>query len=219
MKRLYPVFLDVAGRKAVVVGGGAVAARKAASLVEAGAALTLVSPELEAGLASLVDSGKARHILRRYEKGDLAGAFIAIAATDDMDTNRQVADEAAALGILVNCASPQSVGNFFVPSSIHKDGLTVAISTGGACPALTKMLRIRLSKTIGEGYGPLLAFLEEARTRLKDELPSEADRAAVLEELVHSGLVESFGGQPEDEARRTGVELLESAIGRRKHRV
>ena len=219
MRRLYPAFLDVEGRKAVVIGGGAVAARKAASLVEAGASLTLVSPELVPSLAKLVEEGKARHVARRYEKGDLAGAFIAVAATDDPETNRLAAAEARESGILVNCASPPGSGNFYVPSSIHRDGLTVAISTGGACPALTKALRIRLDEEIGEGFGPLLKFLEDARATLKDELASEDERAAVLEELVGSGLVESFGSLPGEEAARAGTRLLQSAISRLKHRV
>jgi precorrin-2 dehydrogenase/sirohydrochlorin ferrochelatase len=219
VRRLYPVFLDVAGRKAVVIGGGAVAGRKAASLAEAGAELTVISPEVEPALTALVNGGKALHIKRAYTKGDLKGAFIAVAATDDPEVNRLVSEEAVGLGILVNCASPPSSGNFFVPSSIHKGGLTVAISTGGACPALTKKLRIRLSETIGDEYGPLLEFLEEARAKLKEELPSEPDRASALEELADSGLLEYFRDKPALEARRSGEDLLQAAIVKRKDRV
>lgn len=195
MSEFYPIFLRLTGRKAVVIGGGPVAARKAASLIEAGAAVTVISPELstrfEEGLA---EAGAFIHEGRKYRPGDLAGAAIAVAATDDPETNALVAAEANELGIPVNSANPPGAGTFIVPSTVKRGGLTVAISTGGACPALSRKLRQDFESFLTGEYGQFLEFLEEARTALKERLPEERSRRRVLEELVVSGLAEAFKG-------------------------
>jgi precorrin-2 dehydrogenase/sirohydrochlorin ferrochelatase len=192
MNDFYPVFLKVSGKKAVVIGGGPVAARKAASLAEAGARVTVISPELSPAFDGLAKAGAFIHEARRYRPGDLAGAFIAVAATDDSKTNIDAASEADSLGILINSANPPAAGSFIVPSSIHRGGLTVAISTGGACPALSRRLRQDIESFLAGQYGWFLEFLEEARSALKARLPEEDARRQVLEELAGSGLAEAF---------------------------
>ncbi len=170
MDRFYPVFLDIEGKRAVVIGGGPVAHRKAASLLEAGAAVTVISPEAVPAITRLAERGLLTLKPRRYRKGDLRGAVVAIAATDDQTVNERAASEARDLGILINCATPPESGNFIVPSSIKKGALTLAISTGGASPALSKRLRLDLEAFLGTKYSWFLEFLEEARGRLKAEV-------------------------------------------------
>jgi precorrin-2 dehydrogenase/sirohydrochlorin ferrochelatase len=216
MKNFYPIFLDVAGKRAVVLGGGPVAARKAASLYEAGAEVLVISPELCEQLSLMAGKGAIRNLPRRYEPGDLAGAFIAVAATDDPETNKKATAEARAAGILINCVRPPVAGNFIVPSSIQRGGLTLAISTGGGCPALSKRLRRDLETLLGREYGAFLLFLEETRDYLKKTLPDEHDRQEVLTAIVESGLVEAFRETSKEEARAKGRELLESLISRYK---
>src|SRR5512141_3143633 len=184
MSRFYPVFLDIEGKRAVVIGGGPVAHRKAASLIEAGAAVTVISPVVVPAIKRLAERGLLTHKPRRYRKGDLKGSVVAIAATDDPSVNERAASEAKALGILINCATPPDSGNFIVPSSIKRGALTLAISTGGASPALSKRLRFDLDAFLGTRYSWFLEFLEEARVRLKGEVEDEAARQEILRKLV-----------------------------------
>jgi len=212
MNRFYPVFLDIEGKRAVVIGGGPVAQRKAASLIEAGAAVTVISPEAVPAIARLAERGILTHKPRKYRKGDLRGAVVVIAATDDPSVNERVASEAKALGILINCATPPDSGNFIVPSSIKKGALTLAISTGGASPALSKRLRLDLEVFLGTRYSWFLEFLEEARGRLKAEVEDEAARQEILRKLVDHCLSDEFVVMPDNEAlKKTGL-MLESIL-------
>lgn len=212
MEGFYPVFLKVAGKKAVVVGGGAVAARKAATLAQSGALVTIVSPELGPESGRLVADGLVRHDKKKYAQDDLSGASIAIAATDDPAVNIAVCADAERQGIPANSARPPDAGSFIVPSSIRRGDLSIAISTGGGCPALSKRLRTELERFIGDGYGPFLEFLEEARAELKARVLSESGRAAALTALVESGLVEAFRDGPVEAALAEARWMLESMI-------
>jgi len=208
----YPAFIRLAGRRAVVVGGGAVAERKALTLLEAGADVAVVSPGLTPGLGKLAEAGRIAHVRRDYRAGDLKDAAVAVAATDDPETNLEAAREAGTLGILFNCASPPGAGNFIVPSSIERGGLTVAISTGGTCPALSKKLRIEIESFLGREYGPLLAFLDEARALIKERVPDQARRAEILSALVESDAAELFKTKDAETAKKEAMERLEGLV-------
>ena len=218
MRKLYPIFLDMEGIKAVVIGGGPVAARKAAALAASGASVTVISPELDPRTAALVQNGGVTHINRCYMDGDLAEASLAVAATDDPETNMKVASDAKARGILINCVRPPVAGNFIVPSSIRRGGLTVAVSTGGGCPALSKMLRLELETMLGREYEPFLEFLDNARTALKLRLSDEGSRAQALTALVDSDLLELFRTGSREEAAERGLAVLEKLISRLEKR-
>ena len=138
MARYYPIFLDVKERTAVVIGGGRVATRKAAGLAEAGARVRVIAPMVSRGL-------RAHEVERRaYRPGDLKGAALAFAATDDRRVNHAVAIEARRRGIPVNVADSLEECTFIVPARIARDELQIAISTGGRSPRLAKRLRQRL---------------------------------------------------------------------------
>lgn len=212
-RKFYPVFLDVAGRRAVVVGGGPVAARKAASLAEAGADVTVISPAICGDMGRLVDAGRVSHVARPYARGDVsAGSSIVVAATDDPAVNMAVAEEAKAAGALVNSVRPPEAGSFVVPSTIRRGGLTVAISTSGGCPALTKRLRKDIESFLGEEYGAFIEFLEGARDVIKQTVPNEADRQRILTALVESGLAGSFRADGLEAAQKKGRQTLEALI-------
>ena len=149
-KRFYPAFLDIQGRRAVVIGGGAVAHRKAISLISAGADAAVISPELSPEMERLVEDGKVSHEKRVYAEGDLSGAYIAVAATDDQSVNEKICAEARAMGILINCVSPPEAGNFVVPASVTRGVLTVAVSTAGRDPALAKRVRVGLESFLDD---------------------------------------------------------------------
>ena len=123
--RYYPAFVDIEGKKCVVVGGGKVAERKVRDLLRVGAKVSVISPELSAGLEKLAASGKIKHSKRGFRATDLKGAFLAIAATDDMEINRKVAAEGSRM--LVNVVDKPDLCSFIVPSALRRGPLTIRI--------------------------------------------------------------------------------------------
>jgi siroheme synthase-like protein len=143
----------------VVVGGGAVAARKARKLWQAGAGVVVVSPEVLPELEDM--SVETRY--RPYEYGDLEGADLAFAATDSRGANAAVAREAETRGIRVNVADRSSEGDFAVPSTLRRGGLQVAVSTGGASPTLARRIRNELEEVFGPEWTGVVEELEAVR--------------------------------------------------------
>ncbi len=136
-RRFYPLFLDMSGKRAVVVGGGNVAYRKAAALLDAGARVTIIAPRFD----ERFDASAAERLAREYREGDLAGARLAFAATDRRDVNARVAREAKSLGIPVNVADSPAECDFIVPARVRRGYIQMAISTGGMNPALAAKIR------------------------------------------------------------------------------
>ncbi len=164
---LYPIFLDLSGRRCVVVGGGGVAGRKARKLLQARAEVVVVSPEVGPELESV-----AVEVHRRpYRSGDLEGAFLAFAATDAREVNAAVAEEAAERGIPVNVADRPAEGDFALPSTLRRGRLQVAVSTGGASPTLARGIRDQLEALFGPEWSGLVERLHS--DRLEGVAPSE----------------------------------------------
>ena len=156
----YPLFLDLTDQPVTVIGAGKVATRKVRTLLAAGARVTVVSPSATPALRRLKTIPWLR---RRYRRGDLRGARLVVAATDDLRVNEAVCAEARRRRLLVNCIAPPAAGNFIVPSTIHRGGITLAISTGGASPAFAKRLRRDLEQFLRAGYPELLKQMRRAR--------------------------------------------------------
>ena len=165
----YPLFLDLTKQKVVVVGGGQVATRKIRALLAAAAAVTVISPEATTAIRRWAQAKRIRWVRRPYRAGDMRGACLVVAATDRDGINRRVCAEARRRRLLVNSAAPPSAGNFIVPSVIHRGGITIAISTGGASPAFAKRLRRDLERLFGRGYPALLKQMTALRKRRHDE--------------------------------------------------
>ncbi len=163
----YPICLNISSRKCVVVGGGEVALRKVKVLLEYRANVDVVSPEICPELIALAESGQIRVFRRHYQPGDLQDALIAIAATDNSDINRQVAEEARSKAALVNVVDDAEDSDFIVPSYIRRGDVTIAISTAGRSPALARKLRTRLEKDFGDEYASLALLMDEVRTEVK----------------------------------------------------
>jgi precorrin-2 dehydrogenase/sirohydrochlorin ferrochelatase len=153
----YPLFLDLQERPVTVVGGGRVAVRKITALRRAGARVTVISPALSRSWPDV------RWVRRAYRRGDLRGAFLVVAATNDPVVNVAVCAEAKRRGLLVNCAAPPAAGNFIVPAVARRGGITLAISTGGASPAFAKRLRGDLERFLGRRYPALLKRMANER--------------------------------------------------------
>ena len=165
----YPLFLDLAKQKVVVVGGGRVATRKIRALLAATAAVTVISPEATAAIRQWSQTKRVRWVRRPYRAGDLRRACLVVAATDRDEINRRVCAEARRRRLLANSATLPSAGNFIVPSVIYRGGITIAISTGGASPAFAKRLRHDLERLFRRGYPALLKQMAAMRKRHHDE--------------------------------------------------
>jgi len=190
MSAFYPVFLDLRGRRAVVIGGGAVAEQKVRGLVAAGAHVTVVSPDLLAGLTDLARRGAIEVRRRPYRGGDLAGAWLAIAATDDRAVNEAVYAEAERLGIPLNTVDDLEHCSFIAPA-IHREGdITVAVSTGGKSPTLAVRLRQRIARLVGRAEARLCALLGELRPELAERVPDARVRTALWYAIVDSDVIE-----------------------------
>jgi precorrin-2 dehydrogenase/sirohydrochlorin ferrochelatase len=177
---VYPICLvNLHERTCVVVGGGRVAERKVDALLECQTRLIVISPTLTPELRRRAEAGKFAHVARPYRDGDLEGAFLCIAATDDREVNRQVWHEADARGVLVNTVDDTSHSHFIVPAVIRRGDLTIAVSTGGLNPALAAEIKDQMASLFGPEYGDLLQILDELRPRLIAELSPERRRAFV----------------------------------------
>jgi siroheme synthase-like protein len=163
----YPIFLNISGKKCVVVGGGQVALRKVRMLLECGANVEVISPELCPELLKLAENGEIYIHNREYQAGDLKDAFVAIAATDNSDINRQVVKEARSNAVLVNVVDDPEPSDFIVPSYMRRGEITIAISTAGRSPALARKIRTRLEKDLGDEYASLAHLVGEVRAEAK----------------------------------------------------
>jgi siroheme synthase-like protein len=169
----YPVALELSGRRCVVTGGGREAEGKARALLEADADVVVVAARVTDGLVDLVRRGELTHIARRYRPGDLAGAFLVIAADSDRATRAAVFAEAEAEKVLCNAVDDVEHCHFAVPSIVRRGDLLLAISTGGRAPALAKRLRRRLAAELGWEWEALVDVLGEVRAATLPHRPAD----------------------------------------------
>jgi siroheme synthase-like protein len=163
----YPLFIDLRMKKCVVIGGGQVALRKALSLLECRARVTVVSSEFVPEFKRLKKRKNLRLAEHHFVPEDIRGAALVVAATDSRKTNQAVAAEARRHGALVNVVDEPGESDFILPSFFRRGDLTVAVSTGGASPAFAKKIRAWLEESIGEDYPELLSLVKEVRSELK----------------------------------------------------
>ncbi len=163
-KVYYPVFLDLTGKRCVIVGGGKVAEKKCTSIMNTGALITVIAPKITKRLRAYKDKGIIKYIGRDYRKGDIKSAHIVISATDSGETNERVARDADLFHKLINVVDTRDLCNFIVPSVFRRGMLTIAVSTGGISPAFAMEIRKELAKI----YGPEIAGKLEAVGRMRD---------------------------------------------------
>ncbi len=163
----YPAFLELTGRRCLVVGGGPVAERRVDGLLAAGATVTVVSPTLTAALAAHAAAGRITHERRGYRPGDVAGFDLAFAATDTGDVNGAVAAEARRHGVWVNAADDPARCTFILPALVRRGDLTVAVATGGTSPALARAIRDELEAHLTAEYATLAEIAAEVRRELR----------------------------------------------------
>ncbi len=187
----YPVLLDLAGRACVVVGGGAVAEHKVLGLLEAGARVTIISLTLTPMLEALAQTGTIAVRKQVYEATVFEGMrpLLVFAATDSPDVNRQIADDARAVGALVDTVDASAKNDFSSMSVIRRGFLIIAFSTSGASPALAARLRAVLEGVVGEEYAVLLDWLAATRPLAKAQMMDEAQRRALWAAILASPIL------------------------------
>ncbi len=167
----YPVYLDLRGRRVVVVGGGTLAEEKVKGLLEAGAAVTVIAPRLNEALQGWADEGLVEWHAREYAPGDLAGAFMAISSLNAPEVGEPFWEEATELGILANVMDDVPHCNFIAASILRRGDLTITVSTSGKAPALAVRLRQRLERELGDEYARFLELAGSIREPLAARFP------------------------------------------------
>jgi uroporphyrin-III C-methyltransferase/precorrin-2 dehydrogenase/sirohydrochlorin ferrochelatase len=180
----FAAFLDLRGMPGVVVGGGPVAALKAEALLRSGVQVSVIAPHLCPRLAELTVLGAVRHEARRFQPGDLVGAEIAIAATDDARVNHAVSAAARSLRIPVNVADNAALSSFIMPSVLDRPPVQIAISSAGAAPVLARKLRTLIEAAVPFGFGRLAALIGRFRTESKRRYPDPEARRRFWEEVI-----------------------------------
>ncbi len=191
-KPMYPVFLQLQGKKCLVVGGGKVAERKIESLLESSAHVVVVSPEVTGGIADMDAACMIELEKREYRPGEAAAYMLVIAATDNHEVNWMISDDAQSAGRLVNVVDVPELCNFYVPSVVRRGELQLAISTAGAMPALARKIREDLEEQLPEAYDRLIVRLRAFRSALMKSEPDEAKRKETLGSIVRSPQVQSY---------------------------
>lgn len=205
--RYYPVFLDIAGKPVVVIGGGEIALRKVEGLLDAGAAVTVVSPSLHPDLQTLVDQGRVAYIPREYRPGDLDGFFLAFVGTDDRAVNSLVAREGKERRVWINAIDDPSNCDFIMPGIVRRGDLIVAVSTSGASPAMARKMREELEDFLTEDYALMLDLAADVRRELRDR--NIVVDAEVWHSALDSDLRRLLAEGRRDEARK---KLLRSLL-------
>ena len=206
----FAAFLDLRGQLALVVGGGAVGRGKVRTLLRAGARVRVIAPALEDALAALVREHALEHRARRFEPADLEGASVVVAATDDARVNAQVAQAAKARALAVNVADDPALSTFIMPALVDRGAIQVAISTGGASPALAKRLAARVEDAIPEGYARLAEVMAAYREEAKRRFANPSERRAFWDEMLDGDIARLVLAGREEQARA----LIEAALAR-----
>jgi precorrin-2 dehydrogenase / sirohydrochlorin ferrochelatase len=182
----YPAILDIAGRTAVVVGAGKVGEGKIDGLLQAGADVRVVSLKATATVREWAADGRIELRLRGYETSDLDDAFLVVAATEDNPTNVRVFEDAEARRMLCNVVDVTHLCNFILPSIVRRGDLAIAVSTGGASPAMARRIRLSLAQCYGDEYAAAMQLLGSLREELKEMYPAPGDRKILFERIVYS---------------------------------
>jgi siroheme synthase-like protein len=207
----YPIFLDIENRNVVIIGGGEVCARKAETMLRYGARVTIVSPEFTAEIEQWANDAKLTIQRKRYEVSDIEDAHIIIASTDDTAVNEQIAADARARRIPVNVVDVTHLCEFIVPAIIEKDGIQIAISTGGKSPAVARTLKEDLNRTVGPEYSEVNDLLGSLRDSAKATLPTDVDRKQFFDGIIAQGVLQMLRDGRRAEAYRAIADACERA--------
>jgi len=206
--RYYPVSLDIQNRKCLVVGGGSVGARKVMTLLECGAIVTVVSPDVAEELLELAEKKMIELKKRPYETSDIDGMFLVIGATDNEKLNWQINKDAERQNKLCNIADRPEACNFILPSIVNRGNLVIAISTSGKSPAFAKKMRQDLEKEFGEEYDEFLQLMGAIRKKALSEKHEPEAHKHLFEQLINRGLIDMIRDHDEERINSLLLEIF-----------
>ena len=201
----YPAFLNLKNKKAVVVGGGKVAERKTLSLLKAGSDVKVISPYLTKRLEKEKLRGRIEHIPRQYRKGDLKSVFLVIAATDSGVINERVSKDAP---YLVNVVDTPHLCNFIVPSIVNRGLLTIAVSTSGVSPGLSRSIRKELEKLYGPEFASYLKSVKLIRAKALKLIQDKKKRGELLKAIASEKMINILREKGFKETKKVVEELF-----------
>jgi precorrin-2 dehydrogenase/sirohydrochlorin ferrochelatase len=204
----YPILVDLEGKKALIVGGGRVAERKAETLLEYGASIDLVSKELTYALELLVEGRRITYLGPEFKEAFLDSVFIVVAATNDKQLNRKVSLSARRKGLLVNAVDQPQDCNFIVPSIVKRGDLLIAVSTSGKSPALSKKIRKDLENQFGEEYRAFLLLMGRLRDRILSRGLPQEENSRIFHQIVDSPLLKALSEESREDVRAILQEIL-----------
>jgi precorrin-2 dehydrogenase len=207
----YPIYIDIEDRNVVIVGGGNVCARKAETMMKYGARVTVVSPEFTDEIEQWAREGMLSTRRKAYEEGDVEGANLVIASTDDSAVNERVAADCRARRIPVNVVDVTPLCEFIVPAIIDKGSIQIAISTGGRSPAVARTLKEDLQRLVGPEYDEANEVLGTLRDGAKATLPTDVDRKRFFDGILAAGILEMLRHGRRRQAYETIARACETA--------
>ena len=203
MATLFPAFLKLRGRRALLVGAGSIAEQKLGGLLDAGAAVTVVAPQASATIRELAGSAQLQWAAREFLASDLDGVFIAIAATGNPEVNERVFRESGARGVLCNAVDEPERCHFYYPAVVRRGDLQIAISTNGKSPALAQRIRLELEAMFDAAYADWLQWLGNVRDLYFRTQVAREQRVRALHHIASRGVFERF--RRSGRARRSEV--------------
>jgi precorrin-2 dehydrogenase/sirohydrochlorin ferrochelatase len=203
----YPIYLDIAKKRCLVVGGGEVAERKVQRLLECGAHVVVIGKALTPDLEAIKSDGGIDHIDADYDTSHILDAFLVIGATDQEEVNARISEDAKKWGIMVNIVDDPDKCDFILPSLFQQGDLCVAISTGGKSPALAKKLRQDLEERYGPEYEMLIDILGKLREKIKTRGRSSDENRRLFETVVNSDILRHIREKNWDRVKKTVHDL------------
>jgi uroporphyrin-III C-methyltransferase/precorrin-2 dehydrogenase/sirohydrochlorin ferrochelatase len=209
--RYFPIFLDIKGKPVLLVGGGDVAARKYSLLAEAGAAVTVVAPELGEEMAAALARGAIAHVARAFAGSDVGGQWLVVAATDDRAVNCAVSAAATAARIPCNVVDDRELSSFIMPAIIDRSPVQIAVSTGGTSPVLARLIRERLETLLDSSLGTFAAFADRWRERVKARFANIGARRRFLSWMLTGPVAASLRADRHAQAEELTRKALEAS--------
>ena len=210
MAKYYPMMLNIENKECLIVGGGDIAHRKILELIEYGASITLVSPSINEGIKLLVDNRSINYIQDRYDKAYVENAYIVVASTNDCKANNQIFKDCSERKILVNVVDDPKNCSFIVPSKIRRGDLTIAISTNGKSPTLSRSIREELEKKYDEHYETFLNILGDVREEVIAKVKDSAKKKEIFTAIIKEDYLTKLKLFGEDIVRKEIDEYLKN---------
>lgn len=211
----YPIYVELSGRRVLVVGGGRVAKRKIKRFLEFGARVSMVSKELAPEIKEYINQGKVKYLGSEFQESALDSAFMVICATDDKELNARISRIARAKGLLVNAVDQPEDCNFIVPSIIKRGDLIISISTSGKSPAMARIIRERLEEEFGYEYAKFLEIMGRLRKIILSMGYPQEKNMQIFKSLIESKLFDTISSGKRDEA----VSIINGITGIPEHQI